>query len=237
MQNPLDEHLAKANQSKFEFYRDFINLEEAQSFVQLLKDNNIDYSLESSQTIIDTAIVGDGLIPKAVLKIASVDFKKVNEVIRQQVGKLELEEVAEHYLNQFENSELEEIFQNQEDWTIEDVYIAQKILDGRGVKIKNEVIENYRKQSLVQTQKGEPGNWVWMLCSAACIVFGLFINILLVLAGLGMSYYLAFGKNTDADGNNYFIYNDPTRQIGKIMLFGGIPLIILEFIFSTYILN
>ena len=76
------------NSSKFEFYRDFMSIDEANVFADFLTDNRIEYSLEGSETIIDTAIVGNGLLPKAIIKIAPEDFKVVNAIIKEDTEAL-----------------------------------------------------------------------------------------------------------------------------------------------------
>jgi len=222
------------NSSKFEFYRDFMSIEEANVFADFLTDNRIEYSLEGAETIIDSSIVGNGLLPKAIIKIAPEDFKIVNAVIKEDTEALPLEILKDHYLNQLDNKELEDIFYNQEGWTIEDIYTAKKILATRGVKIKTEEIKALRNESLDLTRQGKTAGWVSITLYSLGIAFGLFISLFFVIIGLGMSYYYAYGKSTDVDGNRHYVYDDKTRQIGTIMLFGGIILVIIEVLFGTY---
>ena len=219
---------------KFEFYRDFINTDEAKDFVKILEENRIAYSLEGAETIIDSAIVGNGIIPKAIIKIAPADFKIINAVLKENIDALPAEIINAHYLNQLDNEELEEIFYHQEGWTIEDIYTAKKILSNRGIKINKEKIESLRNQSLNETRKGKTATWLWITLYSLGIVFGFFISIFLAIAGLGMAYYYAFGKSTDADGNGHYVYDESTRKIGTVMFFGGVTLVILEFFISKY---
>ena len=225
------------NSSKFEFYRDFMSIEEAKIFGAFLTDNRIEYSLEGAETIIDSSIVGNGLLPKAIIKIAPEDFKVVNAIIKEDTEALPLEILEAHYLNQLDNNELEDIFYNQEGWTIEDIYTAKKILATRGVKIKKGEIQALRDESLDIIRQGKTAGWLSITFYSLGIVFGLFISVFFVIIGLGMSYYYAYGKSTDVDGNRYFVYDEKTRQIGTVMLFGGITLVIIEILLGTYFVN
>jgi len=44
------------SENTFEFYRDFLNLDEANAFTSMLKANNIEHSLETSDTVIDDMV-------------------------------------------------------------------------------------------------------------------------------------------------------------------------------------
>ncbi len=67
------------------------------------------------------------------------------------------------------------------------------------------------------------------------LIFGIFISLIFVVAGIGMSYYYAYGKSTDADGNRHFIYESKTRFIGTIMLYGGLSIVLLEILFMMFV--
>ncbi len=233
MENPTNQ---KNPSTKLEFYRDFINIDEAKDFAKILEENRIVYSLEGTETVIDSAIVGNGILPKAIIKIAPADFKIINAVLKENIDALPAEIINSHYLNQLDNEELEEIFHNQEGWTIEDVYTAKKILSNRGIKIKKDVIEGLRNESLGETRKGKTASWLWISLYSLGIIFGLFVNFFVVIAGLGMAYYYGFGKSTDVDGNGYYVYDEGTRQIGKMMFFGGLIFVVFEFLILSYFL-
>ncbi len=235
MKEPLDRELANINPEDFSFYRDFLNLEEARALTVLLDENNIPYRLETSDTIIDTAIVGNGLIPQFVLKILSEDFIRINKLIEAQYKNLSFEDVKDHYLNELENDELEEIFEKQDEWTIENVNVARIILSHRGIKIEEKEIKKQRAERLAGIRKGKKGSIFWMTVYIMTLIFGIFISLIFVVAGIGMSYYYAYGKSTDADGNRHFIYEPKTRFIGTIMLYGGLLIVLLEILFMMFV--
>ena len=58
------------------------------------------------------------------------------------------------------------------------------------------------------------------------MIAGVFINITiislaLILAGVGMGYYYAYGKSLDPDGNKFPAFDPDTRQFGKLIFYGG----------------
>lgn len=219
----------------FEFYRDYHNIEEAKAFIDLLDANGIEHSLETSDTVIDTAIIGHGFIPKAILKIKNEDFQKVNALLTAQIN--EEEDYSEHYLSQLNDDELKEIFSKPEEWTVEDTAIARLILKKRGIEVSNEEISNLREEKLAITRKGKKPNLGMVLFYAACILFGLFIHLLFYIGGMGMAFYFAYGRSTDIDGQKHYTYETQTRKYGKLMFYGGFVVLILIIFFASIILN
>ena len=223
------------SENTFEFYRDFLNLDEANAFTSMLKANNIEHSLETSDTVIDKAIVGNGFIPKAVLKIKNEDFQKVNGLIAYEIASGEYADYADHYLNDFETEELRAIFEKPEDWTPEDAAIARIILRERGIEISTEEIKAKKQARLEEIRKGQRGNRLGMAFYAFGIAFGLILNLFLLLAGIGMAYYYTFGKATDMVGQKYFVYDEKTRKIGKIILYLGGSILTLELFLLQFV--
>ncbi len=60
MKELLDDHLFSKNEEDYQSYRTFLNVAEAKVFCELLDKKEVAYKLESSGTVIDAAIVGDG---------------------------------------------------------------------------------------------------------------------------------------------------------------------------------
>lgn len=214
----------------FKFFRNFLNEDEAAQFSELLDANNVPYLLETTGTLIDKVIVGDGLVPKAILKIHPDDFKKVNKIISEDIEKLTPAELREHYLSQLNNQELLDIFNRPDEWTIEDINIARLILKYRGVNISTEEIESLRTARFNEIRKGKKANILWLMLYFLFIVCGFFIGIVFAVAGFGMGYYYAYGRSTDPDGERYFTYDATTRKAGKFILFGGLIVILIEIV-------
>jgi len=231
MDEILDEKIFNESNEGYQFYRGFHNVEEAKAFANLLEKNDIYYRLETSDTLIDSAIVGTGLIPKAVLKLLPQDFKKVKRVLENHYSKFSSEDLKDHHLNLLDDQELEAIFLKPEEWSVEDFYIAKQLLKFRGKSISDEEIESIRQQSLEKVREGKKENPLIMFLYLVGIVVGLFLSVLFIIAGVGMGYYYAYGKTLDQDGNKYFVYEPTTRFYGKIVLYMGLLALVLEFLF------
>jgi len=208
-----------------------MNTEEASEFAALLREKEIPFLAETSETILTESIVGTGLIPKVVLKLLPKDFKKVNGLIAWQISEHNYEDVKEHYLNEFDNEELMEIFKTPDDWSPENIAIARIIIRHRGVEVSKEQISAWRKERLIEIRKGKSENRIWMVAYFLGITLGLFLNLAFFLAGLGMGYYYAYSQTVDFEGEKYYIFDDNTRKIGKWMLFGGIIILIAELLY------
>jgi len=135
MDKTLDGHLVeKSEEDKFEFYRSFQFEEDAVPFLELLKENEIPYKFDGSETIITEAIVGSPNYPRFVLKIMRSQFSEVNQIIENEVLK-NAADFHEHYLNEFTDHELLDILKKPDESSVEDLTIAKELLKRRGIPI------------------------------------------------------------------------------------------------------
>ena len=208
-------------ENTFEFYRDYHNQEEAEAFATLLKENNIPYSLEEAGHLDVSEIVGHGLIPKAVLKIQPENFRRVNDLLSAEIKESGESDFTDHYLSQLDIDELKDIFRKPEEWTVEDATIAQIILKSRGVDISEQEIKELREERLAVIREGKKASLGMLTFYGACIFLGLFFHLIFYLGGMGMAFYYTFGKSTDIDGQKNYVYDEETRQTGKVMFYGG----------------
>ncbi|MEM1216253.1 MAG: hypothetical protein AAGJ82_11240 [Bacteroidota bacterium] len=226
MDNILDQEIG-GHKRDMAFYRDFIRQEDAVAFAQFLDEAGIAYSLEIPETLIDKVIVGEGFVPKAILKIAPDDFERVNALLAEQVTQLSEAEIEAHPLNDLNDKELIAILTSQEEWTVEDVTVAQRLLILRGIPVDDAGVQKLRKERLASLRQGKAGNRWLMLLYALGIIVGPITSIVFLIAGVGMSYYYAYGTTVDADGERHSIYDAATRQLGKVMLYGGAALLVV----------
>jgi hypothetical protein len=214
---------------ELEYFREFLNVEEANDLAQLLEKNNILYSLEKPQVLIDKAIVGTTILPKVVLKILPRDFEQVNRMLANII---EQQAVPEgHYLLDFDDLELFEVIKKPDSWNIEDVTMARKILVNRGFEITNQQLQELQEQRFDELKAGKDGSLSWMIFYAFCVVLGVvFLHPLFMIAGVGMGFYYWQDKRRDPKGAPYFTFNKKTRIAGQIIFYLGIGLMIVLFI-------
>ena len=217
-----DDFRGKITNNSFKFYRDFHNVEEAKSFIKILEDNEILFSADTSEAIIDETIVGTGLLPKAIIKLLPVDFQKVNALIDRHLKDMSFDNFKDHHLNQLDDDELIEILEKPDEWSIENSSISKIILKERGIEMSEEKILNLRQSRLANIRKGKKASRTSLFLYFLAVPLGLFTNIIFTIAGVGMGYYYAYGKSTDIDGNSYYIYDEETQKFGRIILNGGL---------------
>ena len=215
-----DQHIREMSGS-YEFYRDFHTMEHAKIFAQMLEVHRIPYKLENSQTLLDAAIVGHGLVPTALIKVRSSDFKRVNNLLREKVLN-DPSYIEDHYLHDLDDKELIAIVRKPTDWNVEDVTVARTILNQRGIPIPIEHIEDFTKKINAELHKGKKARLGW-LCFylVLVIVGGWFINPLFLLGGIGMGWYYWQDKTIDNQGVKYFTFEKQSRFYGKMIFYIG----------------
>lgn len=224
------------NQKEFKFYRSFLNEEEAGVFTRFLDKHQIPYSRETSGTLLDSVIVGDGLVPKVVIKIRSQDFVRVRDSIREEIEALSVSDLKEHFLNQLSSQELVDILQVQDEWSVEHIEIAKRLLRLRGEIVIDEHMDELAESRYAEVRKGKRGSRFWMAVYGIGMLLGMVLSPLLIVAGIGMSWYYAYGKSVDPNGRKYFVFDEPTRLIGQVMLYGGIGLLVVGLLILTGII-
>ncbi len=227
MSDLLDDQHIKEMSGSYEFYRDFHSLKQAEEFAAILDLNRIPYKLEKSQTLLDAAIVGHGLIPPALIKIRSYDFTRLNEILREKVLN-DPHLVDGHYLQQLDDKELIDIVRNPIEWNVEDVAIARRILGDRGIPIPREHVEHFTKKINEELRKGKKANPLWLVFYLAFVLLGGFlINPFLLIGGIGMGWYYWQDKTIDNEGGKFYTFEKNSRLYGKaIFYFGWLSLLI-----------
>lgn len=233
MDKTLDGHLIeKSEEDKFEFYRNFQFQDDALPFLELLKENEIPFEFNGSETLITEAIVGSPNYPKFVLKVLRSDIPTVNSIIEREVLK-NAADFHEHYLSDFTDHELLAILKKPDESSIEDITITKELLKRRGIPIDPSAIVEMKQERLFELQKGKEENLGWMiLFFLALIAISIFLNIFFIIGIIGLSLHYWKDKNTDIDGNKFFTYNEKTRKNGITL---GIISIIIVLVISIAI--
>lgn len=221
MRNLLDDHHIWEMAGSFEFYRDFHNEEQASQFADLLTQNRIPFRIEKNRTLLDAAIVGHGLVPPILIKIRSIDFRKVNDLLEKEVLRNPAY-IASHYLQQLNDTELIDIVRNPNEWTVEDTAVAHRILNDRGIPIPREHVAEFNQQKNEALRKGRRGKPVWMVFYFLCILTGgILVSPLILLAGIGMGWYYWTDKTVDNQGVKFYSFDPGTRFFGKLIFYLG----------------
>ena len=224
MSGLLDDQHIKEMSGSYEFYRDFHSVEQAVSFAEMLEANRIPYKLERSQTLLDAAIVGHGLVPPALIKIRSCDFTKLNEILREKVMN-DPHLLDDHYLQQLDDKELIDIVRNPIDWNVEDVAVARRILSEAG-HLHSEgacgTFQQKNKRRIEERQKGQPGvDRFFAFYMVFVLLGGFLINPFFLIGGIGMGWYYWQDKTIDNQGGKFYTFEKNTRFNGKVIFYIG----------------
>lgn len=212
----------------FEYFREFLSVEEARDLAAILEQHNILYKLEEPQVLIDEAIVGRTILPKVILKILPRDFERVNKILAEIVESQAIPE--EHYLLEFTDLELFDILKTPDNWTIEDVTTAKKILIQRGFEITDEQVKKLQEQRYDELKAGKKGSWQWIFFYGICILLGVVIlHPLFLIAGVGMGLYYWQDKSRDPQGRAYYTFEENTRRLGQLIFYAGAVLMVVLF--------
>lgn len=219
----------------FEFYRDFINGEQAAAFVGLLRENKIVYKLEKSQTLLDASITGHGLVPFAVVKLQASDFSRVNQILSEE-ARNDHHFIANHYFHEYKASELLDVVQKPDEWTPEDVAVAQHLLDSQGVSIPQEQVDNFKLQRIETLKAGKSASKTWLMIYMLFVVVGAFLlSPFFLIGGVGMGLYYWKDKTVDTNGSKYYTFDEPSRNTGQLIFYLGWVLLVASIFFWAYL--
>ena len=193
--------------NEFILFQSFYTEEEAKDLVDFLRENNIESRIEIPKGLLDRNFIGDDLDKKVYVKIRPGDFRKVNEILDNQIIQNISTLDPDYYLYFFTDEDLLDIINNPDEWSRQDFFIAKKILGERGTNLTDEKVEQIRsawKKELAK-QKSE---------SIAALIIGYFLT-LLIIPGilLGLTYMTA--KKILPDGDRVYSYDSRTRNHGR----------------------
>jgi hypothetical protein len=124
-------------------------------------------------------------------------------------------------IKQKTDEELTEIFINTKDYNPEFVRLAEAELQLRNINTdtSKQIKDKKEETSKQQLQAGKSGS-----------PFYIFISFILALSGglLGIyaGYIYSQSKIKSSDGEELFVYNEQTRQFGKIIMWLGISVLL-----------
>ncbi len=130
-------------------------------------------------------------------------------------------------IKQKTDQELTEVFINAKDYNPEFVRLAEEELQSRNINLDSskQIKEKKTITNKQQLQAGKSGSPFYIFI---CFLLALFGGLLGIYAG----YIYSQSKMKDVDGEEYYAYNEQTRQYGKIIMWLGIG--ILSFFLLRY---
>lgn len=114
------------------------------------------------------------------------------------------------------DQELREIFIHAKDYNSKFVRLTEEELDLRNINLETsqrikETVDDTGNRRLSEGKAGSP--LYMFLCFAAALLGG----VIAIVAG----FIYGHSKTTDSEGKTHYVYNEQTRQLGKIMMWLG----------------
>ncbi|HEY6504114.1 MAG TPA: hypothetical protein VIZ28_09085 [Chitinophagaceae bacterium] len=210
---------------KFVKYRSFNDKELATELYQKLSEAGFSVAWEDTVGYFDASFSNNEFLNIYYVKLNPGDFKKADEFLLNAVSESKQEPIADYYLFSFSNDELIGVLKKPDEWNEFDLYWAKKILDTRGLAIKQEELEQAKTERLTELKKPWVLDKLWLFCAFALWLAALwFIHIYIDVAVIFIGGYISFSKKTMPDGQKVKAFSATDRLLGKIVLAAGIAL-------------
>ena len=213
--------------------RIFREEEDMKFFVDVLDDCNIDYKVDNPQSISNDVlssaygvqVAEDALQFKYMLMVAEDDFERAQTELRSHIAEYFRNAGSEDnsLLNDFSDDELLDVIKKPDEWSVEDIAIAQALLEKRGKHVSNEVVDAYRQKRLEEVRKPKFGGYVTIIIGYLFAFLGGIIGIFLAASLLG--------KKRIFNGEKVNIYDKTTRTNAIIYLVISIIVVIAGIVF------
>jgi hypothetical protein len=213
--------------------RIFREEEDMKFFVDVLDDCNIDYKVDNPQSISNDVlssaygvqVAEDALQFKYMLMVAEDDFERAQTELRSHIAEYFRNAGSEDnsLLNDFSDDELLDVIKKPDEWSVEDIAVAQALLEKRGKHVSNEVVDAYRQKRLEEVRKPKFGGYVTIIIGYLFAFLGGIIGIFLAASLLG--------KKRIFNGEKVNIYDKATRTNAIIYLVISIIVVIAGIVF------
>lgn len=141
----------------------FSNLNEAQECQKLLSERGIETRLADNLPPVDITFSGNTVGNQYEIQIDPVNFAYAESILgEQEIEALPLVE-EDHYLYQFTDEELIEIFQKPDEWSKLDYALAREILLKRGKELDQGKFDLLKEERLMQLRKPDPSQKYWII--------------------------------------------------------------------------
>lgn len=216
------------NEKEYVLFRVFRDEEDLKFFTDVLDDREIDYRVENPQLANDNIITntqGAQLAENAMqynymLMIAADDMERAQLELRSHIVEYFKNAGSEenNLLNDFSDEELLDVVKKPDEWSEEDIAMAQALLEKRGKHLSDEVIEAYRQKRLEEVRKPQFGGYVTIIIGYIFAFLGGLIGIFLAASLLG--------KKRIFNGEKVNAYDKTTRINAFIYLIISILVLI-----------
>ena len=147
-----------------------------------------------------------------MLMVAEDDFERSQNELHSHIAEYFRNAGSEEntLLNEFNDEELLDVIKKPDEWAVEDIVMAQTLLEKRGKHVSDEVVEAYRSKRLEEVRKPKFGGYGTIIIGYIFAFLGGIIGIFLAASLLG--------KKRIFNGEKVNIYDKATRTNAIIYL-------------------
>lgn len=221
------------DEKKYVLFRVFRNEDDMKFFTDVFDDCGIDYTIENpradSNDVLASAygvqMAEDAMQYKFMLMIAEDDFERSQNELRSHIAEYFRNAGSEEntLLNEFNDEELLDVIKKPDEWAVEDIVMAQTLLEKRGKHVSDEVVEAYRNKRLEEVRQPKFGGYGTIIIGYIFAFLGGVIGIFLAASLLG--------KKRIFNGEKVNIYDNATRTNAIIYLTISILVIIAGIVY------
>lgn len=193
----------------YRVFRKFPRQEQALELQQMLLQKGIESVIDEDSFLVDITFTNPEQQQKEFFVKLAPEYFPVAETLLTEIALLELPLIPkDYYLYDFEDSDLQDIIKNPQEWSKTDYLLAKQILQERNFNATD--IEMAEKQVIAERETPKNGGLLvptGYLMSIAGGYLGLLIGILLYNT-----------KRPVPDGRRIFFYTKETRKHGLYMI-------------------
>ena len=210
---------------KFIKYKSFNDKALATELYSKLSNEGILVDWEDTEGYFDSSFANNEFLNLYYVKLRQQDFKKADEILVKSVSESTDQPAEDYYLFSFTNDELIDVLKKPDEWNEFDCYWAEKILDQRGVQVRQEVLLETKNERLAELKRPWKLDKIWIICAIALWLTAFwFIHIYAAVAVIFIGGYISLSKKTMPDGQRVKAFSRADRLLGKIVLIAGIAL-------------
>ena len=196
-------------------FRTFGTILDARETIDLLERAEVPFVVEDLNQAFDPFFAYNQVGHKVFIKVAQADLPRARQALLRTAA-LYLGQVApDHYLHDFSTAELREVVRKQDEWSIEDVLMAQQLLRERGADMDEAALAAAWQDRLREIRQPQPADRE-----------GLFLGWLMVVLGGLLGVFIGYNylqlRQYDPEGQPFHVYDPPTRQQGRRMMYAGL---------------
>jgi hypothetical protein len=210
---------------EFITYQKFDDVALADELAGQLDNHRIEnHIIEESRTFDPGFRFNNTLQTDWAVKIKSVDFEKVNQLLKDDEAEDITKIDKDYYLFSFSDDELMEVITKADEWSPFDFVLARKILADRSKPVSDEAIATINGKRIEDLKVPDAPQTYWIVIGYICAFGG-------GLLGIFIGWFLTTYKKTLPNGERVYGYNENDRKQGRRIMYIGIVVLTIGVVY------